>query len=140
MTPIEYYNKKHATVSYHSDINAPVIVWKGFASTEDYKETLEEAYKIIVKHNCTQWLSDQRKAKVVPKEANEWLKTVYIPKAARTGIKKVVAVLSEDIFSQLFVKGLAQTIQAASVTIKYFEQSQYQAGYNWLLATNEEEA
>lgn len=132
MLPITYYNKRHASVSYDPKIKAPKVIWKDFTSIDDYKETLEATFEVIKKHQCTQWISDQKETKIVPKEASQWLKTVFIPKAAKAGVKKVALILSKDIFSQLYAKRLEQNIKTLGLTIKYFNYYQNETAHRWV--------
>ena len=82
------------------------VIWKKFAMSRQYRQTIELAYQAILEHDLVGWLSDMTNASVVAMEDQHWMKNVMIPKGVAAGISKVAIVDSKDIFSQKFVRSI----------------------------------
>ena len=82
------------------------VIWKKFAMSRQYRQTIELAYQAILEHDLVGWLSDMTNASVVAMEDQHWMKNVMIPKGIAAGISKVAIVDSKDIFSQKFVRSI----------------------------------
>lgn len=82
------------------------VIWKKFAMSRQYRQTIEAAYQAILEHDLVGWLSDMTNASVVAMEDQHWMKNVMIPKGVAAGIRKVAIVDSKDIFSQKFVRSI----------------------------------
>jgi hypothetical protein len=110
-----------AEVNYNQKLNAVVIGWKDFATTEQYKKVIENAALVIKEKNCKVWISDSVKGKAVPKEALEWLKIDFIPRLPSLGIKKAAFLVTGNAFRKLYADSIKTEIAKTGVQMKYFE-------------------
>jgi isocitrate dehydrogenase kinase/phosphatase len=90
------------------------VIWKKFAMSRQYRQTIELAYQAILEHDLVGWLSDMTNASVVAMEDQHWMKNVMIPKGVAAGISKVAIVDSKDIFSQKFVRSIESNMGSFS--------------------------
>lgn len=90
------------------------VIWKKFAMSRQYRQTIELAYQAILEHDLVGWLSDMTNASVVAMEDQHWMKNVMIPKGVAAGISKVAIVDSKGIFSQKFVRSIESNMGSFS--------------------------
>jgi hypothetical protein len=90
------------SLEYNPETQCLYHIWKDFARTESYKETLEILQKYVQELQPKKLFVDQRKRKVLSKEASEWFVKEWFPKFAtilRSPIK-VAFVEAEDAFGK----------------------------------------
>lgn len=115
------FEDKVAAVYYHEAKQMVELRWKGFAKVEEYKTVVEAAGEAVPRYSPKIWVSDQRRAKAVPEEARQWLQEDFIPRMLKLGVlQKVAFLLSEDLFNQMYAKGLARHIEMGGVEVGYF--------------------
>lgn len=124
---IEYDNEAHCL--YH--------VWKDFVRTEDYKSTLVVLQQYVQELKPEKLLVDQRKRKVLAREASEWFIKDWFPKFALglTFDLKVAFVDSEDVFGKATAHNNISQLEKLyktpeKLSYKYF--SDIQTAESWL--------
>lgn len=115
------FNKPYATISYDAILQSIKIEWKDYVNFEQYKEVLEEAFKTVEGRKCMRWISDMRKGQAVPKEAREWLQKEFIPRAAKTGVKKVAFLLEKNIFRKMYAESITTSIEFQGLIVQTFD-------------------
>ena len=124
------FEKHYVKVFYNIKFLGVEIKWEGYANDNEYKEALNEAFKIISAKKCTRWLSDMTNGKAVSNEANQWVKTIFIPKVIHQGVKKAAFIMAKDIFRKMSANSLKTVIDSHNVELQYFDNRI--AAENWL--------
>ncbi|EAY27167.1 hypothetical protein M23134_08441 [Microscilla marina ATCC 23134] len=107
-------DEHYVLVQLDEEYNIIEVIWRKFAMSRQYRQTIETAYQAIVEYNVTGWLSDMTHASVVAMEDQHWMKNVMIPKGIAAGIAKAAIVKSEDINSQKFVRSVESGMRSFS--------------------------
>lgn len=126
-----YLDKEYVTVLYKPELKAVEILWKNFAPSKQYRETMQLAYKVIASCRAKHWLSDMTYAGVVSIENQKWMKKEFIPRALKLGIEKIGFVASKDIFNKMYTDDVKNLLSAQSgAQCHYF--SVLSEAENWL--------
>jgi hypothetical protein len=112
-------------------------IWESFTRTEQYKETLEILQAIVADLQPQKLLVDQRKRKVLSREASAWFVKEWFPKFSaqlKTNIK-IAFVEAEDAFGKATAHDNITQLERLYVTplllqYKYFDD--YEVAEKWL--------
>jgi hypothetical protein len=114
-------DEKYVQVFYNPKFMGIEVKWKAYANDDEYKKALNFAYELIIQKNCKKWLSDMTDGKAVSNEVNNWVKSVFIPKAVAKGIKRAAFIVPKDIFRKIYADSVRSTIEQLGAELKYFD-------------------
>ncbi len=123
--------ERYVRVSYDSRTNTIETIWKDFATSDEYRRTINLVCKTILKNRPRHWVMDYRHAGVVAVKDQEWFYNSILPKIARAGLKTAPAIASEDIFSRIYSDESHKRMKKVGIAAEYF--SDRQAIDEWLL-------
>ncbi|OJJ17845.1 hypothetical protein BKI52_28720 [marine bacterium AO1-C] len=127
---IHYLNEDFARVNYYPQNNLVEVIWHKSNTNNQYRQTITAAYNVVVKYGANKWISDMRNGGVISIDNQKWLKEEMVPKAVRSGLRRVALVVSKDIFNLFYAKNIKNTLQE-SFQSKYFDD--VEKAYQWLL-------
>lgn len=110
-----------AEVNYNQLLRAVEIKWNGFAEPDQHRRVLEYALQIMRDYRCSIWISDMSNGKSVPREAIEWLKKTFVPKAMQLGIRKMGFLVTGNAFAKLHAANLKTATKQHGIEMEYFE-------------------
>jgi hypothetical protein len=125
------------SIEYNEETHCLYHVWKDFIRTEDYKATLLLLQQYVQDLKPHRLLVDQRKRKVLAREASEWFIKEWFPKFA-TGLTfniKVAFVDAEDIFGKATAHNNISQLEKLYKTpekLSYRYFSDISTAENWL--------
>jgi hypothetical protein len=124
-------NKDNETIiSYNSVLECVDIRWQGIISDEIYKHILNKGYEIIIEKKCIRWLSIMKDAKLITDMSYQWFKSVFFPKLASHGIKKIAIVFHPDELKKYHAEIIATVAENLGIESKYFDS--VEEGENWI--------
>ena len=95
----------YATLTYEKEHNLIYLDWNGYLSVDLVKAGSEELLKMIKRTRVSKVLVDNRRVSGPWQAANEWYQTDWNPRAAAEGLRDMAVIMSDNIFSQLSLKG-----------------------------------
>lgn len=101
-----YFQEKYVTIYVDRAQYLARAVWNGFLSSENYRSGSQICINLIYNQNISKWLADNRKMKAIRKQDQEWTVEHMVPKLARSPLRKMATIVSEDIFNQMAVESM----------------------------------
>jgi hypothetical protein len=133
---IAKYNKEHLSIFYDSEIRMVRLKWKGFASSSQLREGLEEGLEIVKREKALFWMGDLKQMHSITQEDEEWIIQEWFPKIVLTGLKKMGTVTSLDYFNNASVNRIMKSSQPLiTFETEYFVDAS--DAIKWLLGEEE---
>ncbi len=117
-------------VSFEGEVPCVTMQWKGFATSEEFREGLNAGLKTVETEKCSNWLADLRKMEVIAPEDEAWSNENWFPRGLAGGIKKMALIPSEDVFNSLSVDSIMSKVEGIGLVIHYF--SNVEEARQWL--------
>ncbi|MBT29606.1 MAG: hypothetical protein CMO01_08075 [Thalassobius sp.] len=118
-----------ATITVEEENNLIFIDWNGFLSVELVKEGSEELLKIFKSYQHIHKILVNNKNVSGPwSKANDWYANDWNPRAITAGLKYMAIIESENIFTQLSLKGF-QKVSGGYEAQRFLREEQAR---NWL--------
>lgn len=114
------FKKDFCHVWYDADNQILFAKWKGFLKIGDVKEGCSAMTKYIKDNDVNAHLSNHVELKVLSKEVQEYLTMTWFPEVEKLGLKKVAALVSDDVFAKATVEKVNQTARVGDLTITTF--------------------
>jgi hypothetical protein len=113
---------KEPFVEIHLDKSTNIIVakWIGFLKPLDVRKGCSFMTKYIKENGLKGHLSDHRQLKVLSKEVQDYLTMQWFPEVERVGLRKVGAVVAEDVFAAATVNKVNKEGQVGNLSINMF--------------------
>lgn len=119
---MEFFNEKHLFLAYDEDLKAIIQVWKGFFSSESFREGVNKTNQLFaMKKPVSKFLVDISESSVIKKEDTEWAAKNAIPIAIKNGLKYYGFVLPENIFTQVSLKNFRQDLNQPTLEVQIFD-------------------
>ncbi|MDX2302034.1 MAG: hypothetical protein NW226_04500 [Microscillaceae bacterium] len=128
------FESKYVQVNYNPVTNSVETIWKDFATSDEFRKTIDIVYEAMIKNKPQNWVVDFTRAGVVAVKDQEWFYNKVLPKMARAGIKKAPVVASGDVFSKMHSDEAKRHMNRMGIESRYFENRQ--AIEEWLLTGN----
>jgi len=108
---IAIYDKEHLAIFY--DINTRMVrmKWKGFATSEQLREGLNEVLEIVKREKSLLWLADLKHMQSINQNDENWIINEWFPKIVLTGVKKLAFVTSLDYFNNASINRIMRSTQ-----------------------------
>ncbi|NVO09188.1 MAG: hypothetical protein HXX16_04425 [Bacteroidales bacterium] len=124
-----------STALYDIETNAAIGTFVGFLSSDEFKAVANQLLNILETKNLKKQLNDVKRMKVLKPEVQEWLNTIWFPKAQKVGLRYFAFVVPDDIFGKLSMEGANKNASNAfGVEIQYFNN--LDNAKNWLISKN----
>jgi hypothetical protein len=101
-----YFENDHLTLYYDPAGKIGRAVWTGFLSGEVFRSNIGASLQLIEDKNPVFWLADNRKMKAIRQKDQAWFEKEVLPRLGASSIRKMAALISEDIFNQMAVETL----------------------------------
>ena len=101
-----YFENDHLTLYYDAAGQMGRAVWTGFLSGEVFRSNIGASLQLIEDKNPVLWLADNRKMKAIRQKDQAWFEKEVLPRLGASSIRKMAALVSEDIFNQMAVETL----------------------------------
>lgn len=124
---------KEPFVEIHLDNSNNVIVakWIGFLKPQEVRKGCTFMTHYIKENGLKNHLSDHRQLKVLSKEVQDYLTMEWFPEVEKIGLRKVGAVVAQDVFAAASVNKVNKEGQVGNLKINMFDSEP--TCVNWLL-------
>jgi hypothetical protein len=122
--------KVYFTLEYKKDVNYVYANWIGFVTVDNVIEGASKVLEYFEKTKCPNFINDNRELTGPWKNANDWIETVWTPKALELGLKNFAFVVSSNIFGELSAKDLGVRLDSLGFEMKTFKD--FDLAESWL--------
>lgn len=106
---------------YHDKSNNVVVAkWIGFLKPDEVRKGCSLMTKYIKDNQIKSHLSDHRQLRVLSKEVQDYLTHKWFPEVEAVGLRKVGAVVSEDVFAAATVNKVNKEGSVGKLQINMF--------------------
>jgi hypothetical protein len=120
MSTLSLLKQPYVEIYLNKSNNILVAKWIGFLKPEDVRTGCAYMTKYIKENNITGHLSDHRQLKVLSKEVQDYLTRQWFPEVEKVGLRKVGAVVAEDVFAAATVNKVNKEGQVGNLSINMF--------------------
>jgi hypothetical protein len=131
MTKLSLMNESFVDIYLDNANNVIVAKWIGFLKPADVKRGCAFMTRYIKDNGVKNHLSDHRQLKVLSKEVQDYLTQVWFPEVEKIGLRKVGAVVAEDVFAAATVNKVNKEGEVGNLRINMFDSEAICV--NWLL-------
>ena len=107
-------------IAYDKSNKILVAKWIGFLKIEDARAGCSFMTKFVKENLISGHLSDHRQLKVLSKEVQDYLTMTWFPEVEKVGLKRVGAVVADDVFAAASVGKVNKAGQLGNLKIDMF--------------------
>lgn len=131
MTKVNLMKEPFVEIYLDNANNVIVAKWIGFLKAQEVKKGCAFMTGYIKENGLKNHLSDHRQLKVLSKEVQDYLAMEWFPEVEKMGLRKVGAVVAQDVFAAASVNKVNKEGQVGNLSINMFDSEQ--TCVNWLL-------
>lgn len=117
-------------VYYHPTSKIVHHQMRKFCFGKNFRAGLSAGSEAMKKHRATKWLSDDRLNGVLPRDDEEWARTVWFPQTLAAGWKHWAIVVPKKVLGQMNMQRHAQHFAELGVESRLF--SDFDEAMTWL--------
>lgn len=105
---IKIFEKPYVLIEYDPQKKLLIQNWKGFATSEQFREAILKSVDVFKQKNVTRLLSNTKDFSLVKKEDTEWAATYAAGQMIQHGLKAMAFIIPSSAFSQMSVKNFSK--------------------------------
>ena len=117
-------------VLYDTTIDAVVMNWNGYATSEQFKEGTELMLNTLIQNKATKVLANIKDMAIIGMEDQRWLDTQFLPRATQFGFKAIAIVRPKNYFNNVAVETISYKVEKDKLAITFFDD--VDAAKEWL--------
>lgn len=117
--------KNGAAIFLLPELNCILLEWKGDVLLEEWIEILTRGAEEVEAHKVSAWIGDTSNLGVTGDEHNRWVQEVFTPRLVKTGIKKLIVVLPNDVLGEMAMQELMEDLKNTTVSNNSDMQSKF---------------
>jgi len=133
----EVFSKNYCSIYYDAYLNTIYIKFKGAFNGDEYKEACRECYETFKRNRVPSVLINLRNTYIPNRDDQKWVLDQIIPKASESGLKHVVAVISDDEALGDQLDKIAHLMHKSGLTFESF--TSLEAARSWIEQANAHE-
>ena len=107
-------------IYYDNDLKAVIGIWKGYATSTQFREGTEEQLALMVANQTTKMLVDLKEMVLIGKDDKDWMDKNYLPKAIEEGLKSAAVLQPDYYFNKVAVDSIIFKIDKQELKVNYF--------------------
>ena len=115
----EILNNEFANLSYNSESNAIIAVWKKPTTSDTYRYIFSVIIENIFQYNAESFINDIYQQGIVDTENRLWLQNEVFPKAYTRGLRKVATITPNDVFSRFYEESVKKGVGINSIDLEF---------------------
>jgi hypothetical protein len=131
MTKVNLMKEPFVDIYLDNANNVIVAKWIGFLKPQEVRKGCTFMTRYIKENGLKNHLSDHRQLKVLSKEVQDYLTMEWFPEVEKIGLRKVGAVVAQDVFAAASVNKVNKEGQVGNLSINMFDSEP--TCVNWLL-------
>jgi hypothetical protein len=114
-----------ATITYDDELLLGRASAYGFLSSNEFREVIEAALKVIEEYKPLRWIGDNRKLRAIRQADQDWFAENVFPRLAVSSIRRNATIVSEDVFNKMAIEQLLERAgDLGDMVIKEFESEE----------------
>lgn len=105
------FDQNFLTIYHKPEVKQIHLKWKGFANSQQYRESMNTALRIVGEKGVENWLGDLKQMQIILPQDEDWTIESWFPALAATGLKKLAIVTSMDFLNNAAVKRMVTAAQ-----------------------------
>lgn len=126
-------NNEFASVSYDSESNSIITVWKKPSTSDAYKVIFSLMLEKLLEFKAEAIITDIYQQGIVGTENRLWLQNEILPKAYNLGLKKVATITPNDVFSKFYVESVKSGIFLNSINLEFSYFTDLISAQEWVM-------
>ena len=118
------------TLFYNARINALGVIWKGQASSEQYRQVFMKSLEMMILYHTPCWISDMRKQGTIAVEDQKWMFKEIFPSAVQHGLRTGICIYDPEQHNEDYRDRLRDTSRAHGIETFFFQN--YQSAEEWI--------
>ena len=111
-------------IYFDKDIDAVVMVWKGYSTSEQFREGTELMLNELIHNGCSKVLADLREMILIGMEDQKWLENRFLPRAINFGFKQIAIITPNAYFNKVAVESVSYKVDKEKLTINFFDSEE----------------
>ncbi|MBC5994048.1 hypothetical protein [Pontibacter cellulosilyticus] len=103
-----YFENNIIRIYVDKELHLGIGEWKGFASSNEFRETVLRSLETVNKYKLTRWLADRRNMKAIRQQDQQWTVEEFIPKLLESPLRRMATIVSEDLFNRMAIENMIQ--------------------------------
>jgi hypothetical protein len=120
MAVVNLMKESFVEINLDKSTNVIVAKWIGFLKADEVKKGCSFMTRYIKDNSLKGHLSDHRSLKVLSKEVQDYLTQQWFPEVEKIGLRKVGAVVAEDVFAATTVSKVNREANIGQLKINMF--------------------
>ncbi|MBS1602590.1 MAG: STAS/SEC14 domain-containing protein [Bacteroidetes bacterium] len=120
------------TIFFDKDIDTVVMVWKGYSTSEEFREGTELMLNELINSGTSKVLGDVREMVLIGMEDQRWLETKFLPRAIKFGFKQIAIVTPNSYFNKVAIESVSYKVDKEKISIQFFDTRE--DAVKWLTA------
>ncbi|HEX9979628.1 MAG TPA: STAS/SEC14 domain-containing protein [Flavobacterium sp.] len=112
---------KTYNIYFEHDLDAVVMEWHGYATSLEFREGTELMLNTLIKNDTFKVLADIKNMTIIAREDQEWLDTVFLPRATDFGFRVIAIVKPEHYFNKVAVESISYKVDKNKLSINFFD-------------------
>jgi hypothetical protein len=129
----EILNNEFAGMSYDSESNSIVTVWKRPTTADAYKVIFSLMLEKLQEYSADAIITDIYQQGIVGTENRLWLMNELWPKAYKSGLRKVATITPNDVFSKFYVESVKSGIFVNSIELDFSYFQDLHSAREWVM-------
>lgn len=107
-------------ITYNSALHAVVMVWRGYATSKQFRAGTELMLETLIRNQCKKVLGDTSEMAIIGQEDQHWLENNFIPRAVKAGFKAFAVITPKAYFNKVAVESVSYKIDQKQLRIAFF--------------------
>lgn len=108
------------SVDYDVNIPCVVMTWKGYATSAVFRATNEQVLQTIAERRASKLLGDINEFVLIGADDQEWLNTVWLPRAMEAGLRMAALVTPNFYFNRVAVENVVKKLDPTRLQVAFF--------------------
>ena len=122
-----YFQAPYFTLYYNKQQRLARAVWNGFLNSEEFRTASNTCLDLVEEQQTLYWLADNRKMKAIRQHDQDWFVQSILPRLAKSSLRKMATLVSEDIFNRMAVASLESKANEVVNFDTYYFKSEKEA-------------
>ena len=107
-------------ITYNPTLNAIVMVWRGYATSKQFRAGSELMLEMLIRHQCSKVLGDTSEMAIIGQEDQHWLENNFIPRAVNAGFRAFAIITPKAYFNKVAVETVSYKVDQNQLRIAFF--------------------
>jgi hypothetical protein len=109
------------SVEYDVDVPCVVMVWKGYATSAQFREANERVLACLREHRATRLVGDISEFVLIGATDQDWLNEQWIPQAIDGGLRRAALVQPNYYFNRVAVDNVRRRVDPDRLSVGTFD-------------------